>query len=60
MMLPEPSSQVLAVRFGLVVGEREWSGGTERSEWDYYLERTYLAFRSVVSLKVAQRQVVRD
>jgi hypothetical protein len=38
MMLPEPSSQVLAVRFGLVVGEREWSGGTERSEWDYYLD----------------------
>ena len=33
MMLLEPSSQVLAVRFGLVVGEREWSAGTERSEW---------------------------
>jgi hypothetical protein len=32
MILPEPSSQVLTVRFGLVVGERECSGGTERSQ----------------------------
>src|SRR5438128_9906408 len=32
MMLPEPSSQVLAVRFGLVVGEREWSEEKKRSE----------------------------
>ena len=31
-MLPEPSSQVLSARFGLAVGEREWSGGTERSQ----------------------------
>ena len=33
MMLPELSSQVLSALFGLALGEREWSGGTERSGW---------------------------